>query len=235
MMDNPQKIIKKLETEFVKIADSIKAKDQQRYMKSKLPFFGVSLPDVRKISKTIFKDFVPEDNHEYCETLLYLFENAKQREIWYAAETYASKFKVFISEKNLDVYLKVIRIARWWDIVDPFAANLVGKALLESKYKHMFANKWIVDEDMWVRRTALLFQLKYKDRTDFDLLSELILKVAHEKEFFIRKAIGWSLREYSKTNPDAVKRFIEQNREKLSGLSIREGLKVINRSKNVMS
>jgi len=229
-MNKPEKLIKKLEAEFLKVADPIKAEAQKKYMKSQMQFFGVSLPDVKKISNAVFKDFIPEDNQEYCNTLLYLFEHAKQREIWYAGITYASKFKKFILEENIDVYIKIIRISGWWDIVDMFAANLVGTSLLGSKNMYKFANKWICDKNMWVRRTALLFQLRYKDKTDFDLLSGLILKVSHEKEFFIRKAIGWSLREYSKTNPEIVKTFIESNKDKLSGLSILEGLKVIKRN-----
>jgi len=232
-MIKPQIIFKHLEKEFLKYADRVKARAKQQYMKSTMPFFGISLPDIKKVSKPIFKTFAPENNQEYRDTLLYLFENAKQREFWYAGVTYALRFKTFITQENIDLYVKIIRITQWWDIVDMFASNLVGTSLLDTKSMHMYANKWIGDDDMWVRRTALIFQLKYKSKTDFDLLTRLILLVAHEKEFFIRKATGWALREYSKTNPTAVKDFIEFNKEVLSGLSIREGLKVINRVANL--
>jgi len=232
-MIKPQIIFKHLEEKFLQYADPVKARAKQQYMKSTMPFFGISLPEIKKVSKPVFKAFAPEHNQEYRDTLLYLFENAKQREFWYAGIVHAMQFKKFITQENIDLYIKIIRITRWWDIVDMFASNLVGKSLLESENIREYANNWINDDDMWVRRTALIFQLKYKDKTDFELLTKLILKVAHEKEFFIRKATGWALREYSKTNPTAVKDFIEFNKEVLSGLSIREGLKVINRVANL--
>lgn len=228
-MKKAKEIIKKLEQELLQVADQVRAKDQQRYMKSQMPYFGVSLPEVKKISNVIFKNFAPENNEEYRDILLYLFEHAKQREIWYAAMVYASKHKMFVLEENIDIYMKIVRITGWWDVIDLFAANVIGKVLFGHKDIHIFLKKWISDDDLWVRRTALLAQLKYKDKTDFELQKKLILIVAHEKEFFIRKAIGWSLREYSKTNPDAVRLFIENNEERLSSLSIREGLRVINK------
>ncbi|EKD23437.1 MAG: hypothetical protein ACD_82C00040G0002 [uncultured bacterium] len=129
----------------------------------------------------------------------------------------------------MDVYIEIVRITRWWDIVDYVAANFIGKALIGSENISKISRKLIEDEELWVRRTGLLLQLKYKEKTDFDLLKELVLKMAHEKDFFIRKAIGWMLRQYSYVDPDSVKSFIEENRDKLSGLSIREGLRVINK------
>ena len=94
---------------------------------------------------------------------------------------------------------------------------------------HTYLNNWIVDENMWVRRTAILTQLNYKTETDFDLLSTLITKTWHEKEFFIRKAIGWALRQYSYISSESVIDFINNNQNNLSTLSKSEGLKALKR------
>ena len=229
LMNKNKKLLNTLIAELSLYADAQRAKDQQRYMKSKMPYLGVSMPEAKKVFKSVFKAFVPKDNAEYRERLLYFFTNAQYRELWYAGSIYASTYKNFIVEENIDLYIQVIRIAGWWDIVDHIAPNLIGKALQGSSSFAVYLRRWIRDEDLWVRRTALIAQLRYKEKTDFQLLASLIVQVAHEKDFFIRKAIGWALRAYSYVNPEAVKMFIVKNENILSGLSIREGLKVINK------
>jgi len=116
----------------------------------------------------------------------------------------------------------------WWDTVDMIATHHV--AALFRRFPEMipvYTKKWLNSQNIWLQRTALLFQLKYKDKTDTTLLFDMIRKLAGHKDFFIRKAIGWVLREYSKTAPDAVIQFIDQNQ--LSPLSKREALKVISK------
>ena len=228
-MKRCSKLLADTQKTFAQHADSEKAKGQQAYMKSSMPYWGISVPDVRKICNQIFKEFVQQDNKEYRETVWYLFKNAKRREEWYAGMNYAKKFKKFIIPENIDLYLDVIRLTQWWDIVDDFAVHLVGQALKHVEDIRPYLTVWIDDDNMWIRRTALLAQLKYKEKTNLDLLTGLILKVAHEKEFFIRKAIGWVLRQYSYTDSEWVKNFIKKHKDLLSGLSIREGLKAINR------
>jgi len=225
----PADLLSELQTLFAKHANPQRAKEQQRYMKSKMPYWGLGLPEVRKLCKPLFKKYPPQDNGAYRKILLHIFKNAKKREEWYAGENYAKQFPEFITEENVDLYIKIVRLTQWWDLVDGVAAQLVGPALQGKKSLKANLKKWIADKNMWVRRTALLTQLKYKEKTDPELLAELILNVADEKEFFIRKAIGWALREYSYTNPAWVKAFIKKHEEQLSNLSIREGLKAINR------
>ena len=116
----------------------------------------------------------------------------------------------------------------WWDTVDMIASHLVG-----THFKRFpglipaYTEKWMASGNFWLQRTALLFQLKYKKETDVELMSDLIKRLAGEKEFFIRKAIGWVLREYSKTDPEIVINFVEN--QQLSNLSRTEALKVNNR------
>jgi len=238
-MIKQKELLEKLELEFLNVGNKEQAIKQQQYMKSQIPFFGVAMPEVKKITKKVLKDYIPKDNQEYRDTALYLFENAKRREVWYAGLVYAQKFEKHIKEENIDVYEKIIRITSWWDIVDLAAQNLIGRALVgDSLYTlfsgskgkvDLYAKKWIKDDDMWIRRTALLIQLKYRRATDFNLLKKLILQVSGEKDFFMRKAIGWALRSYSYVAPQEVITFIEKNKNKLSTLSIREGLKVVNK------
>ncbi len=206
---------------------------QQIYMKSTMPYWGVKSPELKRICSSIFKNHPPENNEEYIGAILHIFHNAEKREEWYAAVNYALRFNKYISEVNIDVFLELVCISQWWDIVDSVSQNLIGISLINSTQLKKYLRMWINDDNMWVRRTALLAQLKYRENTNFDLLSELILTVCDEKEFFIRKAIGWALRQYSYTEPERVESFIRENENKLSNLSIREGMKVINRKKTV--
>lgn len=216
---------------FKLLADPVRAKGQQRYMKSEMPYWGIKTPDSRKACRKLFKLNPPKSNNEYRRTILYFFNNAEKREEWYAAINYAAQFKEFICFENLDVYLEIVHISQWWDVVDATATNLIGSALKGSSQLSTILKIWIQDENLWVRRTALITQLHYKTETDFTLLQELIVTVCLEKEFFIRKAIGWALRQYSYIDAEGVERFIAEYEERLSPLSIREGLKAINRQR----
>ena len=119
---------------------------------------------------------------------------------------------------------KLITTESWWDTVDGLAANQVGGVIARfPKIRDEHIGRWWQQENFWLRRTTLLFQLRYKDKTDEDLLFALIGENLTDKEFFIQKAIGWSLREYSKSNPTAVQQFVATT--ELSPLAHREALK----------
>jgi 3-methyladenine DNA glycosylase AlkD len=127
----------------------------------------------------------------------------------------------------LEIFEYLIRTKSWWDTVDDIAANLVGPLLSDYPELIKVMDSWIQDENIWIRRTALIFQLKWKKQTDTNRLFTYCGQVMHERDFFIRKAIGWALRQYSKTDPVAVKQFIQDNQFKLSPLSIKEGGKYV--------
>jgi 3-methyladenine DNA glycosylase AlkD len=119
---------------------------------------------------------------------------------------------------------KLITTESWWDTVDGLAANQVGGVLARfPEIREPYIDRWRQEEDFWLRRTTLLFQLRYKGQTDADLLFALIKENLADQEFFIQKAIGWSLREYSKSNAEAVQQFVAET--ELSGLAQREALK----------
>jgi 3-methyladenine DNA glycosylase AlkD len=135
-------------------------------------------------------------------------------------------YKRFIIHENLDIYERLIREGAWWDFVDAIAAHLVGGALAkEPQVVYPIMDLWINDADMWIRRSAILCQLNLKDRCDQERLFGYCVSRCHEKEFFIRKAIGWALRQYSYVAPQAVKAFLLEHQKELSGLSFREGAK----------
>ena len=205
--------------------DRDRAIGQQKYMKSKLPFWGIKMPQVRKLTDACLKKNPLQNNIHYRNSIRFFFNNAKKREEWYAAAHIAQRHKNYICESNLDIYLEMIMTAQWWDIVDSTATLLVGPAIKESIQFRHYIKSWIIHDNFWIRRTAILSQLKYKEDTNEKLLYSIILKCADEKEFFIRKAIGWGLREYAKTNPKSVKKFVENNENNLSNLSKREALK----------
>lgn len=144
----------------------------------------------------------------------------------YLAIGIAGCYPRFITADNLDLYERLIVEGAWWDFVDDVAIHLVGCVLaLDPAAAKPVVERWIRSEDMWLRRSAIISQNKLKAATDFDLMRCFVMGTAHEKAFFIRKAIGWALREYAKTEPEAVRTFVEEMGDRLSGRSRREALK----------
>ena len=195
------------------------------YMKTDMPFYGIQKPERLPIYRQMVKQF-PATSRKAYEANVQALWALPHREEKYAALEYAFNFPDFTDTKSIPLYESLIRDGAWWDFVDPLAINLVGHAFLKDRATiTKIMKKWTDDQDMWIRRSSIICQNHHKKQTDENLLLETCLKLAHEKEFFIRKAIGWALREYSYTAPNAVARFSELNRDKLSNLSYREATK----------
>ena len=210
--------------ELAQRADRARAQDMAAYMRTGQPFYGVARPYVNTIAKQARRRFVPASPAAYKKNVLALWR-LPQRDAQYVAIEYA-KQPAFILPTAIPLYERMVREGAWWDLVDDISANLVGIVYLHHrKVAQPVLDRWIGDPDFWIRRAALLSQLRRTTHTDARHLFGYCLKCAHEKEFFIRKAIGWALREYSKNDPQAVKAFLIQNRKKLSPLSLREGAK----------
>lgn len=217
-------------SEFSGLADAGKAVEMAAYMKTDMPFWGIQKPDREPIYRQLAKDFTPSNHDEYSQVIRKIW-NGKHREEKYAALDYAVRCKKFIDTSMIPLYEELVRDGEWWDLVDPLATLLVGVAFLnDQKTVKPIMKKWIDDDDMWIRRTAILSMNKHKEKTDEKLLYDFCLRRSHEKEFFIRKAIGWALREYSYKAPDSVSKFLKENRSKLSPLSYREGAKQLVRN-----
>jgi 3-methyladenine DNA glycosylase AlkD len=212
---------------LVACRDAGRAQEMAAYMKSSIPFYGVPKPERLPIIRAFKKEFVPESFAQYESNVLALWD-LPHREEKYLALNYAEMFPQFITVPALPLYERLVREGAWWDYVDPIASHLVGKVLLDlEKEVRPLVNGFVGDEDFWIRRTALLSHLGHKERTSSKHLFDYCLKLAHEKEFFVRKAIGWSLREYSKSCPELVREFLLRHSEKLSPLSFKEGAKYL--------
>ncbi|NNF20457.1 MAG: DNA alkylation repair protein, partial [Saprospiraceae bacterium] len=152
----------------------------------------------------------------------------EKRELQYVAMDLLGKCQKQIITEDLVTMEYLIISKSWWDTVDFLAANPVGHILKENpELKYQKSKEFIKSGNMWLQRTSLLFQLKYKNAVDEHLLYQNIMNLTGSKEFFINKAIGWSLRQYSKYNPKSVRRFIDENQAALANLSVREGSKYL--------
>lgn len=207
------------------LADAEKAEQMQAYMKSEMPFYGVQKPQRVPIFRALKKGFVPRDRQDYEARVLALWA-LPRREDRYAALFYARSFKAHITLESLPLYERLIREGAWWDLVDEVIMKLLNPLTLAHRATlRPLMDAWLEDEDLWIRRAAILCQAKHKAKTDPEQLFAYCLARAAEKEFFIRKAIGWALRQYAYTNAKAVRAFLEQHKDDLSTLSYREASK----------
>ncbi|MDZ4820789.1 MAG: DNA alkylation repair protein [Planctomycetota bacterium] len=228
--NNTKAMLQFVQSEFKQLANRDNAAAMAAYMKTSMPFYGIPKPLHVPIYRTLRKEFAPASQDEYERRVLALWK-LPHREEKYAAIEYARVHRSFIVPESLPVYEKLIRTGAWWDLVDPVAIDLVGAVHLKWRSEtRPLMERWIDDTDMWIRRTAILSQNKHRTATDEKLLFEFCLKCAAERKFFIRKAIGWALRDYSYTAPNAVRKFLLKNRSRLSPLSFREGAKALVRN-----
>ncbi len=217
--------ISKLTEKFKNNTDPEKAVQMSRYMKNLFDYYGIQATQRRELSKSFLKEEGIPVKSELFETLKKLWD-LPQREYQYFGMELAAKFKKEPDISDIEMFKWMILHKSWWDTVDFIAANLVGNYFqIYGQQTNKIMENWLGSGNMWLQRTSLIFQLKNKASTNTDLLSRQINALNHSKEFFINKAIGWALREYSKTNPDWVRQFVSQT--ELSPLSKREALKRI--------
>jgi 3-methyladenine DNA glycosylase AlkD len=199
------------------------------YMRGQYEYFGIASPERRIIFAEHKKKYGLIPGDILNETVKACWQ-ASEREYQYFAMEMLNKVSKKSNPEIIQLYEYMISEKSWWDTIDFIAANLVGSYF--KKYPELINSKtaeWMDSDNMWLQRTCLIFQLKYKGQLDTELMESFILKLKDSKQFFIRKAIGWILREYSKTNPEYVKNFVQNN--SLSGLSHVEALKWMARKK----
>ncbi len=202
----------------------------QAYMKSAMPYYGVNAPLQKDIWRRVFRAHLLIDEAVWQATVLELWRTARFREERYAAIALTGE-RAYAPYQTLDalpLYEELIVTGAWWDYVDVIAGKRVG-ALLERFPRDMkpVLRAWSRSADLWKRRAAILAQLGFKQATDLRLLYACIEPNLADREFFIRKAIGWALRQYAWTDPKEVRRYVRANRARLSGLTLREALKNI--------
>lgn len=194
-----------------------------KYMKNKFPFLGIKKPEREELSRKFLKE--RKKDKEVDWNFIFKCYDLPEREFQYLAISYMDAVKKQFTVKDMDKIERVITTKSWWDSVDSIS-HIVGHICLKYKdAREKYVEKWIYSENIWLKRVSILFQLKYKEKTDTEFLAKAILNNSETNEFFVDKAIGWALREYSKTNKKWVSDFI--NNHKLSKLSIREGSKYI--------
>jgi 3-methyladenine DNA glycosylase AlkD len=215
------------------VGDPIRAEAQQRYMKSALPFRGVTAPQLKALLRPLIGAQPPRDRAQWELIIRDLWDNAGFREERYAAIAMARhrSARDWQDPQALDLCRHLIVTGAWWDLVDEIAGHLVGGVLASHReVVTPVLRSWMADEDLWLRRTAVLAQLRHGPDTDTSLLHDAIVANLDDRSFWLRKAIGWALRSYSYTDPDWVVAEVDDLAGRLSGLSRREALKHLNRA-----
>ena len=201
---------------------------QQAYLKSEMPHYGVTSSELRAVLRPFVVGFRPKSRAEWEETVRGLWDGATHREERYAALAFAQHpaAKKWQDPDALDLYQHLITTGAWWDLVDTVAGDLVGGVLASHRRKTTpIVRAWATDKDLWLRRSAVISQLKHGADTDLDLLSYAIDANLDDTSFWLRKAIGWALRQYARTDPEWVRSEVDLLGSGLSGLSRREALK----------
>lgn len=209
--------------ELEELKDPDAAAAMSAYQRNQFPFLGVRTPVRRQVLKSFLAAHPPD------KAWIPLLWELPEREYQYCGVDIALSLRKKLEPADLPMIEACITGRSWWDTVDLLAAGVAG--FLLHKYPELqpeYGEKWLCSDNMWLNRTAILFQLHYKEATDEQLLYRYIREHASSNEFFIQKAIGWALREYSKSNPASVAAFIGQ--EELKPLSRREGLKWLMRT-----
>jgi 3-methyladenine DNA glycosylase AlkD len=210
------------------IGDPVRAPQMQAYMKSAMPYFGIPAPLLYKTCRALFRDVEFADSTAWRAEVLDLWRDAKYREERYAAIelTGVRQAREYQTPEAMDMYEEIIVSGAWWDYVDGIASRRVGPILRQFPVPmKRLMRQWSRCDNLWKRRTSILCQLGAKGSTDLKLLYDCMEPSIGEKDFFLRKAIGWALRQYAWTDAAEVVRYVREKGDALSPLSKREALK----------
>ena len=211
--------------DFEKNSNELLAESMEKYMQDKFRFLGIRgaarteiykkyFPDARK-TKTIDWDFV-----ESCW-------NKEEREFQYAVVYYLKTMQRFLKREDISRLKYLVVTKSWWDTVD-LLAKVVGSLVIRIEGYDQVMLEWSKDSNIWLRRVAILYQLSFKEKVNETIFETILVNNLGDSEFFINKAIGWALRDYSKFNPEWVREFIKKNKANMANLSIREASKYLN-------
>ncbi len=206
------------------VADPAKIESMTRYMRDQFPFLGLTSPVLRQAVKPFLASGADADGDELVEAARWCWDQP-EREFQYVGTLLLRRWIRALEANHIEDLEYLITTKSWWDTVDSLAAWSVGPLVAANQDLLAVMDQWIEDDNIWLARTAIIHQLSYKDATDGDRLFRYAEARAADTEFFIRKAIGWALRQYARQEPDRVRSFVEQRRDQLSGLTVREALK----------
>ena len=214
----------KLYEEMIQHKNEEQAQKMSKYMLNKFEYIGIKTPERRKIFKNFFKKYKNEEKIDW-EFVNKCWEN-KYREFQYVGADYLKNVKDKLTIDDIPKLKQLVLEKSWWDTIDNLDMTIGALALKDSNVNKILL-EWSLDENIWLRRIAIDHQLLRKEKTNTELLEKILKNNLGQAEFFINKAIGWALRDYSKTNPEWVKNFIEENKEKMAKLSIKEASKYL--------
>jgi 3-methyladenine DNA glycosylase AlkD len=220
--------LEQLRAELAAAGDPAKAEQQQRYMKSAMPYHGLAAPELRALLRPHLRAFAPADRAAWERMVRTFWDGATHREEWYAAISLARhrSARAWQDADTLDLYRHLVMTGAWWDVVDETAQHLVGACLLADRVRVTpVMRAWAVDDDVWLRRTAVICQLAHGAELDLDLLTFAIEHNLDDPSFWLRKAIGWALRQHARLDPAWVRGYVDALGDRLSGLSRREATK----------
>lgn len=216
--------IRQIKEQFEKLADENQAKQLEKYMRNQFKFYGLHTPDRR----SCYKDLLKEEKSQKVIDWQLLNEawQEDEREFQYFVCDYLISMQKFLTYDDIFYIEKFARSKQWWDTIDSLIKPIGYLGLRDSRVDDLM-RKWSIDPDFWIRRVAIEHQLLRKDKMKTDLLNEILVNNLNSDEFFINKAIGWALRDYSKTDPVWVKNFIHKNSSRMAKLSVKEGSKYL--------
>ena len=221
-------LIREIRLALAENGDSKKAKGMRAYMKSEMPYRGVQTPIRRKLFRAIFRDHPISEQSYWRDAVLELWCDAEYREERYAALELAGarQYVDFRTFDTLPMFEEMVVTGAWWDFVDEIATHRL-RELLERYPRGMSRRmrSWSRDQNLWKRRSSIICQINRKDETDLDLLFDCIEPNLSHRDFFVRKAIGWALRDLAWTDLGTVETYVELHYDRLSPLSRREALK----------
>jgi 3-methyladenine DNA glycosylase AlkD len=203
--------------------DPTRAAPMAAYMRGQFPFLGIPTPPRRALSRTILAG-LPRPTEADLRAVALACWDLPEREYQYFACDWLQRHAAVATPASMPTIRTLITTRSWWDTVDALAARVVGPIVASHRESVATMDDWLRADNLWLIRTSILHQLTYKGRTDPDRLFRACADTAGHPDFFIRKAIGWALREYAKTDPAAVRAFVDAHPE-LSPLSVREALK----------
>lgn len=213
-----------LVADYRRAGDPDRATNMAAYMKRRFSFFGIAAPERRTIDRNHTSAWPAPEEGDLLEIMNEAWGH-EEREVQYFAVDYLKRHRNRLSPAALDHVAAAIVDRSWWDTVDALAGNVVGDIVLRHPDAQPRVAGWVRSDNLWMRRTALLHQLTFGTDTDARLLFNLCLEQGGDPDFFIRKAIGWALRQYARVAPDAVRAFVADHEAGLSPLSRREATK----------
>ncbi len=220
----PDVVISRLREAYPVAGDPDRAVPMVAYMRHRFDFLGIPTPQRRALARNVLAG-LPEPSEADLLSVAHACWSLSAREYQYFGTDLLVRHATRLTDRSAPALRRLITTKPWWDTVDALASRVVGSVVARYPSEVATMDSWIGDRDIWLIRSALLHQLRYRTDTDPERLFRYCRFQAEHPDFFVRKAIGWALREYARTDPEAVRRFVTQHRDRLAALSVREAVR----------